>query len=258
VVFPVVVLTALWVLVLEDMRALSQPAQHTLTVDVVGHQWWWEVRYPEQRIVTANEVHIPSGQPVLIRLTTDDVIHSFWVPQLTGKLDLISGRVNHLTVEADHPGVYRGQCAEFCGLQHALMIFYVVAHSPADFSTWVANETRPGGAPSSALGSQGLQVFLSSACSACHAIQGVNEPLATGSSLTRFGIPPPSTAVEGPDLTHFGSRMTIGAGAVTNTDGALGGWIVNSQAIKPGNYMPPVQVSPADLQALIAYLESLK
>jgi len=258
VVFPVVVLTTLWVLVLQDMRALSAPPGRRLTVDVVGHQWWWEVRYPGQHIVTANEVHIPAGQPVEIRLTTEDVLHSFWVPQLTGKTDLIAGKVNHMTVEADHPGVYRGQCAEFCGLQHALMIFYVVAQSPSDFRTWISNESRSESTPSSGLVAEGRQAFLASACSACHAVQGVNEPLPPGSGLSRFGIPPPSTAVYAPDLTHFGSRVSIGAGAVPNNRGNLAGWVIDSQSIKPGNYMPPIQLDPKDLQALIAYLESLK
>src|SRR5207247_1920857 len=146
------VLTVLWVWSLHDMAALSQPsAPSQLTVDVIGHQWWWEVRYPQQGIVTANDIHIPVGQPVRIQLTTKDVLHSFWVPQLTGKTDMIAGRTNTMTIQADRTGIYRGQCAEFCGLQHAQMIFYVVAQTPADFQSWRRGETSPPAASADAL-----------------------------------------------------------------------------------------------------------
>lgn len=242
VIFPVVVLSVLWVLTLHDMSALSVPATSpALTVNVIGHQWWWEVRYPTQGVVTANDVHIPVGQPVRLNLTTADVNHSFWVPQLTAKTDMIAGRLNTMWLQADKPGVYRGQCAEYCGLQHANMIFYVVADARVAFARWMSQERQPPVQPSDPTLQQGQQAFVTSACTACHTIQGTT-----------------ANGRVGPDLTHFGSRVSIGAGAVPNTAGNLGGWIIDSQSIKPGNIMPPIQVAARQLQALIQYLESLK
>jgi cytochrome c oxidase subunit II len=243
VVFPVLVLSALWVLTLRDIRAISATRRNALTVAVVGHDWWWEVRYPEQRIVTANEIHIPTGQPVKILLTTNDVLHSFWVPQLAGKTDLIAGKTNVMWLQADRTGVYRGQCAEFCGLQHAHMAFLVIAQVPAEFQTWLYRESPgpPVIVPYGKNPPRGQQVFTGTTCAECHTIRGTT-----------------ARGTVGPDLTHFGGRTTIGAGTVPNTRGNLGGWIVDSQSIKPGNLMPPIQVSPQDLQALIDYLESLQ
>jgi cytochrome c oxidase subunit 2 len=241
VVFPVLVLTALWVLTLRDIRAISATRRSALTVAVVGHDWWWEIRYPQQEIVTANEIHIPTGQPVKILLTTNDVLHSFWVPQLAGKTDLIAGKTNVMWVQADRAGVYRGQCAEFCGLQHAHMAFFVIAQAPADFRSWLFQESVAPATPSEPNLAQGRQVFTGTTCAECHTIKGTT-----------------AAGIDGPDLTHFGSRMTIGAGTVPNTRGNLDGWIVDSQSIKPGNLMPPIPVSPQDLQALIDYLESLQ
>jgi cytochrome c oxidase subunit 2 len=242
VVIPVIVLAILWALTLHDISALSQPSRPArLTVDVIGHQWWWEVRYPAQRIVTANDIHIPAGQPVQIRLSSIDVNHSFWVPQLTGKTDLIPGRTNTMWIQADRPGVYRGQCAEYCGVQHANMIFYVVADSAATFRRWVVTERRVPPVPTDPLLARGRVVFETSACAGCHTIQGTT-----------------ATGVFGPNLTHIGGRLSIGAGTVPNTRDNLGGWIIDAQSIKPGSRMPPVQLDPKELQALIAYLESLK
>ena len=242
VVFPVVVLSVLWVLTLRDMSALSAPGRPAaFTVNVIGHQWWWEVRYPAQGIVTANDIHVPAGRPVRVRLTTRDVNHSFWVPQLTGKTDLIAGRTTSMWIQADHPGVYRGQCAEYCGVQHANMVFYVVADSPARFSAWVARERQIAATPTDPTLISGRDTFLRSACVACHTIRGT-----------------PAQGRVGPDLTHIGSRISIGAGAVPNTAGNLTGWINDSQSIKPGNIMPPIQLEPTDLQDLVAYLESLQ
>ncbi|HCO03451.1 MAG TPA: cytochrome c oxidase subunit II [Actinobacteria bacterium] len=238
VVFPVLILSVLWVMTLHDMAALSAPTRPArLTVQVEGYQWWWRVSYPGQGIVTANEIHVPTGQPVRVVLTTNDVNHSFWVPQLVGKTDLIAGRTTSLWLQADNAGVYRGQCAEYCGLQHANMAFYVVAQSPADFRAWASNEAAAAPATDPA----GQSVFENAPCAACHTIRGT----------TAHGT-------FGPDLTHFGSRMTIGAGTVPNNRGYLGGWIVNAQSIKPGSLMPPIQLSAADEQQLIDYLESLK
>ncbi|HJP65790.1 MAG TPA: cytochrome c oxidase subunit II [Actinomycetota bacterium] len=258
VVFPLIVLSFLWVLTLRDMAANSEPTGPTsLTVRVIGYQWWWEVRYPDfGNFAVANEVHIPAGRPVRVLLETRDVIHSFWVPQVMGKMDLISGKVNETWMEANTPGVYRGQCAEYCGGQHANMALYVVAHAPGDFQTWLASERRDAAGPPSSEASVGRQVFLNAPCVACHTIRGVSQATAIGQVFT-FGQNQPFTAVLGPDLTHFGSRLSIGAGTVPNTRGNLGGWIADSQTIKPGNRMPPIQLSGRDLQALIAYLESL-
>ncbi len=242
VVFPVVVLSVLWVLTLHDMQALSSPpGRARLEVIVEGYQWWWKVQYPQLGIVTANDIHIPTGQPVRIRLVTHDVIHSFWVPQLTGKTDLISGKVNSTWVETDTPGVYRGQCAEYCGLQHANMIFYVVAQTRPDFDAWAARERQGASPPATSDLLRGQDVFLSSPCESCHTVRGT-----------------PAHGTLGPDLTHFGSRLTIGAGAAPNNPGTLGGWIIDSQGVKPGNRMPPIQLPAQDLQALIDWLESLK
>jgi cytochrome c oxidase subunit 2 len=259
VVVPFLILSVLWVLTLRDMAANSEPDRPTaLTVEVVGLQWWWEVRYPDLgEFVTANEVHIPAGQPVRLLLTTKDVIHSFWVPQVMGKMDMIAGQVNETWMQADRPGVYRGQCAEFCGAQHANMALYVVAHSPGDFQAWAARERGPAATSPGADATKGRQVFVESPCAACHTIRGVSRVRQIGQTF-RFDQNRPFTAVYGPDLTHFGSRLSIGAGAVPNTRGNLGGWIIDAQTIKPGNRMPPIQLSGDELQALIAYLESLE
>jgi len=242
VVFPVVVLSVLWVLTLQDMDALSQPSRPArLEIHVTGYQWWWKVAYPQQGFVTANDIHIPTGQPVRVLLTTFDVNHSFWVPQLTGKTDLIAGKPNTTWIEADNPGVYRGQCAEYCGLQHANMIFDVVAQRPADYQVWVTRQQQ--GAPPAATTDllHGEQVFLSQPCVACHTVRGT-----------------PARGTVGPDLTDFGDRLSIGAGAVPNTPGYLGGWIIDSQGVKPGNKMPPIELPAQDLQDLIAWLESMR
>jgi cytochrome c oxidase subunit 2 len=242
VVIPVVILLVLWVLTLSDMSALSQPGPTgAIKVQVVGHQWWWEVRYPQQRIITANDVHIPVGQRVQVELTTDDVIHSFWVPQLTGKTDLISGRINRMWIQADRPGIYRGQCAEYCGYQHANMIFYVVADPPARFQQWAAREAQPAATPTDATALRGRDVFLSSACVGCHTIRGTE-----------------AEGRVGPDLTHVGSRVSLGAGALANNPTNLAIWISDSQAVKPRNLMPPVPLSTEELTALVAFLEGLK
>ncbi len=256
---PLLVLSVLWVLTLHGMAANSQPDRPAaLTVDVVGVQWWWEVRYPDAGgVITANEVHIPAGEPVRLRLTTKDVIHSFWIPQVMGKMDMIPGQVNETWMQADRPGVYRGQCAEYCGAQHANMALYVIAETPADFQAWLARERGTAAAPASAEERRGRDVFLTSPCVACHTIRGLSQARQIGQTFT-FDQNRPFTAVYGPDLTHFGSRLTIGAGAVPNVVGNLGGWIIDAPTIKPGNRMPAVQLSGEELQALIAYLQSLQ
>lgn len=216
-----------------------------LQVEVIGHQWWWEFGYgdpqPQQIVSTANELHIPVGRPVRIRGTSRDVIHSFWVPNLQGKVDLIPGRTSDLWIQADEPGVYRGQCAEFCGHQHAKMAFLVIAEPPEQFDAWLAAQRQPAVVPDTPIERRGQQVFQSSTCPLCHTIAGTEA----GSRI-------------GPDLTHLASRRTLGGAALPNNRGNLAGWIVDPQQIKPGNRMPPNPLKPEDLQALLTYLESLK
>ena len=239
-VLPAVILFGMMIWSISIDPPVSAQANN-LVVEVIGHQWWWEIHYPGQKIVTANEIHIPVGQGVTIKLTSADVNHSFWVPQLAPKLDLIPGQTNTMTLEADQAGIYRGQCAEYCGIQHAHMDFLVIADAPDAFARWIAQEQKPAADPTTDLAKQGKQVFLSSACVYCHTISGTD-----------------ASGQVGPDLTHLASRITIGAGLLQNTSGNLAGWVVNSQALKPGNLMPPMQLDPDQVQALIAYLETLE
>ena len=242
VVGPLIVLLGLWLLTLRDVNFLARPLRaDTLTVDVIGRLWWWEVRYPQHGIVTANEIHIPAGRPVRIRLSTNGVIHSFWVPELAGKTDMISGQTNEMWLEASRPGVYRGQCAEYCGRQHTHMIFFVIADPPGRFDQWVRQESSIAAAATASNLARGQRVFETNACAGCHTIRGTT-----------------AAGRVGPDLTHFGNRRTIGAGTVPNTRGLLAAWVVNSQSIKPGNLMPPIPLPADDVQALVDYLESLK
>jgi cytochrome c oxidase subunit 2 len=226
-------------------RALAAHPSRALTVEVIGHQWWWEVHYddpdPSKRLVDANELHIPAGEPVQVKLTSRDVIHSFWVPNIIGKRDLIPGYTSSLFLDADKPGVYRAQCAEFCGHEHAKMALTVVVHPRAEFAAWLAEARSPAAAPSDSSAKAGEKVFLFAACSSCHAITGVA-----------------AYATVGPNLTHLASRRTIAAGTLPNTPGNLAGWIVDPQSIKPGVRMPANQLAPKDLRNLLDYLESLK
>jgi len=223
-------------------RSLARPtAAADLTIEVAGNQWWWEVRYPDDDVVTANELHIPVGVPVTVKLTSDNVIHSFWVPRLTDKMDLIPGRTNELWFQADEAGTYLGECAEFCGIQHALMQFRVIAEPRDDFAAWLDTQRDAASAPvPDTLREAGQQIFLSSACVACHTVRGTN-----------------ASGTVGPDLTHLASRQTLAAGTLDNTIGNLTAWIVDPQAIKPGTIMPATDFDPEDLQALVAYLLSL-
>jgi cytochrome c oxidase subunit 2 len=240
VVVPVVILSATFLVTLREMTALAKPLHSSrLTVAVVGHLWWWEARYPNGA-VTANELHIPVGEPVRLELTTADVIHSFWVPQLQTKMDQIPGHTNEMWLQADAPGRYRGQCSQFCGLQHAHMIFFVVADPPGDFQTWVTRQAEPAAAPSTPA-ANGLVVFTSNTCAGCHAIRGTT-----------------AVATVGPDLTHLADRATLAAGTIDNTPAQLARWITDPQGVKPGAIMPPTQLSPSDLADLVAYLQSLK
>jgi cytochrome c oxidase subunit 2 len=242
VVLPAIVVTAVFVLSARpDGPLFAMTGRAAFPIEVVGHQWWWSVRYPEQGIVTANEIHVPVGVPVELRLRSADVVHSFWVPQLNGKTDLLPDQLNALPIEAQEPGVYRGECAEFCGVQHAKMQALVVAEPPERFDAWVARMREPASEPLGRVAEHGQRAFFRTGCAVCHRIAG------TGAD-----------GMVGPDLTHVGSRLTLGAAAVPNTRGHLGGWVVNSQSIKPGNKMPPQKVSADDLPALLTYLEGLE
>jgi cytochrome c oxidase subunit II len=239
IVVPTLVLAVVGVETVQATRAVFEDDTDARIV-VDGRQYWWEVRYPGDGVVTANEVHIPAGEKVTVDLVTDDVIHSFWVPELTGKLDMIPGQTNQITFEADEPGTYRGQCAEFCGIQHAYMAFVVVAHEPADFDRWLADRQEPPSRPEGPQARRGRQVLESEACAGCHTVAGTN-----------------ATGDEGPDLSDVAARRELGAGATENTPEELRRWIRDSQDIKPGNHMPPIELSDRDLDALVAYLEQL-
>lgn len=244
--FPLVVLTALLIYGLSLTRHLSDPIRgDELRVRVTGEMWWWRVAYLDGQgrevIQDANELHIPAGRPVVLELQSADVIHSFWVPRLSGKLDMIPGRRNLMRIQADQPGVFGGQCAEYCGGPHALMGFTVVAHEPAQFARLMQARLTREQAPVAAA-ADGARLFDTAGCSACHRIAG------TGAN-----------GLAGPDLTFVGARRTLGAGILPNNRGTLMGWIGNSQAIKPNNRMPPYTVLTAEqLRILAVYLEAQK
>lgn len=228
-------------------RAISSPlnSQTALSIEVTGYQWWWAFQFQDptssQMFTTANEIHIPVGQPILLNMTSQDVIHSFWVPNLMGKKDLIPGKRTTLLFQADQPGVYRGQCAEYCGHQHAHMSFMIVAESPEQFQAWRNAQLFPETAPATDAQKKGEQVFLSAPCIMCHTVRGTE-------AASRLG----------PDLTHVGSRTTIAAGILRNNRENLSRWITDPQSIKPGTRMPANKLSQDDLAALVEYLGNLK
>ncbi|WP_128927146.1 cytochrome c oxidase subunit II [Bradyrhizobium guangxiense] len=240
-----VVVLGLSIVSYAGQRIVFAKDEHALTLKIIGHQWWWEVRYeddsPDRSFVTANEIRIPIGQPVKVELETADVIHSFWVPSLTGKMDLITGQKNELQFTAKNAGVYRGQCAEFCGLQHAHMAFAVFALSPDEFGRWRDHENQSASSPADPLGKQGEQLFRARGCALCHAIRGT----LAGGQL-------------GPDLTHIGSRTTVAAGTLPMSSATLAAWIADPQHVKPGNNMPKMPLQSDELIAIVHYLEQLK
>lgn len=242
---PLFILIFLIVASLRAGRAITLANEDALIVDVVGHQWWWEVRYPGQEIITANEIHIPAGEPVTFRITTQDVIHSFWIPQLHGKLDMLPGRVNQMQLEATAPGEYLGLCAEFCGIQHTFMLFKVIAHPPEIFAEWVDERQQTAVAPTDALQARGMAVFFAANCNQCHQIRGITEP-------------GPAVGAVGPDLTHLGSRSTLAAGRVENNEETLALFITAPDSVKPGVHMPATPLPGEDLDALVAFLLSLE
>ena len=238
---PAVILAGLFILTLGAYRSSAPPRDPPLTIEVIGHQWWWEVRYPAQQIEAADEIHLPVGSPVKIVLQSADVIHSFWVPNLAGKTDLIPGHENATWLEADSAGTWRGECAEYCGMQHAHMALSVVAQPMGDFARWIQNERAPAVPPSDSAVLEGMHTFLNTQCVYCHTVRGTA-----------------ATGTVGPDLTHLASRLTIAGGTLPNTRGNLAGWILNPDRIKPGTKMPAVPLSGGELQAILAYLETLR
>jgi cytochrome c oxidase subunit 2 len=239
---PLVILAILAVVTVDTTSALRNASPHELKIDVVGKLWWWQVEYPGTDVVTANEIHIPRGTPIDFHLTSDNVIHSFWVPQLAGKMDTIPGQPNDLRFTADTVGTYRGQCAEFCGLQHAHMGIAVVVDTPPDFGRWLARREATSLEPASEEAATGQLVFEREACAGCHTIRGTS-----------------AQGHVGPDLTDVGSRARIGAETLLNTPENMRAWIRDAQHFKPGISMPSFHsLSNSDVAALATYLESLK
>ena len=241
----VVIISAFTVLSFFVTRGLNVAGNEDLTIKVRGLQWWWGIEYfgsaADQRFETANEIHIPVGRNVRLQLEGIDVIHSFWVPSLAGKQDLVPGHPNELIIRAERAGVYRGQCAEFCGLQHAHMAFFVIAEEQSAFDEWVRSQRQDALAASDEEVISGREAFMAKQCAACHTIRGTS---ASGTS--------------GPDLTHVGGRKYIAAGLLETTRGSLAAWIADPQTLKPGNNMPMVPLNAEELRSISAYLASLK
>jgi cytochrome c oxidase subunit 2 len=231
--------------VLAGRGLMSPSGAGAVTIDVVGHQWWWEFQYrdvsPSEFVTSPNELHIPVGVPVVLKAQSRDVIHSFWVPNLHGKRDLIPGQITHTWIQADRPGVFRGQCAEFCGHQHARMAFTVIAEPMDRFKQWIAQQRQHAREPETSEQREGQRIFLSTTCVMCHTIRGTSA----GSRV-------------GPELTHVATRASLAAGTLPNTPDHLARWVRDPQAIKPGTRMPAATLSAADLHMLLAYLRSLR
>lgn len=252
-ILPAVILVIMAVPTIQTIFALetdpetSPDGSKPLIIEVTGRQWWWEFKYPEitqadgSVLTTANEMVIPTGRTVTLHISSDNVIHSFWVQQLTGKIDAIPNHENHLWFTAEDPGQYFGQCAEYCGVQHAQMRMNVIAMTPTDYQAWVAKTSQPA-TPQADVAEIGPQTFTANGCPACHTIDGVQG----------------AEGKVGPDLSHLGSRTTIAAGIMQNTPENLASWIEDPQTIKPGNIMPNLHVRPRDVEVLVSYLQSLK
>ena len=238
---PALLLALLFVVTVRTMLEVKDPPADELRVEVIGHQWWWEYRYPDGNVVTANELHLPANRPVRLEIGAADVIHSFWVPQFGWKQDAIPGKTNVMHILIDQPGGWDGACTEFCGTQHAWMRIQVVVQSPSDFDNWLRGQSQPAAQPADELAQQGQQVFLNSTCVNCHVVSGT-----------------PANATVGPNLTHLASRATLGTGIIANTPDELTRWLVDAQAVKPGVLMPAFTLTAADLRALAHYLEGLQ
>jgi cytochrome c oxidase subunit 2 len=248
------VATAATVLTLVALLASSAAAGHVLSridepppvsIRITGYQWWWQVQYPaadvSKTVTTANEIHVPVGRTIAFELRSQDVIHSFWVPRLTGKIDLIPSRINFTKLRVDQPGRFRGQCAEFCGYQHAHMAFFIVAEAQSDFDAWLDRQRAPAAPPSTERAERGRQVFFSNPCVMCHGIRGTD-----------------AGATFGPDLTHLATRDTLAAGILSNDGSRRIDWISHAQSLKPGSRMPSMGLTSDDLTALSDYLAGLR
>lgn len=239
-IIPALILAGIAVPTVGTIFDLAEAPPDSMRIEVTGHQFWWEISYPDLGVVTANEAHIPTGEQVVFELTSDDVIHSWWVPRLAGKMDLVPGRTNEMNLAAEEPGTYRGQCAEFCGLGHAQMRFRVIAHEPADFDAWVEQQR----AEAAAIPPAEIEQIVTGTCMSCHQIAGLESP-----------VTPQQPA---PDLTHFGDRQTIAAGMLPNTPEELARWLRDPPAVKPGSKMPDYDLTEPQIEAMVEYLESLE
>ena len=226
VVVPLVILGVLAVVTVQATTELRKPEKDPLRVEVVGKRWWWQVSYVGTGFKTANEIHLPAGRPIELGLDSDNVIHSFWVPELAGKVDMIPGQHNVLRFTARTPGTYLGECAEFCGLEHARMDFVVIVQTDTDFDRWLTEHENPPSAPDSEAATEGETVFMRESCAGCHTIRGT-----------------PASGTVGPDLTDFGERSSIGARTIANTPSNLAAWISDAQRVKPGVLMPPMDLN---------------
>ena len=243
---PAIILAVIAVPTVQTIFATQAPAPaNALTVNVVGWQWWWEFRYPinggRDTVLTANEIHVPVGTPVQLRMTAGDVLHSFWVPQIGGKRDLIPNKVNTIVFTPREPGLYLGQCAEFCGDSHALMKMRLIAHTPADYREWLRNEASPAMEPADSSVALGKKLVTQGACAGCHLIKGT-----------------PMVGRIGPNLTHFGRRRTMAAGLMENNAENLTAWLHNPPAVKPGAKMPNLGLKDEEIRYIVAYLQSLQ
>jgi cytochrome c oxidase subunit II len=240
-VVPGVILAVIAVATVRTTNAVLSPAPGTVAIHVEGERWWWRVGYPDLGVTTANEIHVPVGERVDITVTSDNVIHSLWVPQLDGKVDLIPGQTNHLAFTARTAGTFRGQCAEFCGIQHAHMAVQVIAEPRDRFDAWVAAQARPAATPGNEAAQRGQRLVETTSCAGCHRVAGTQ---ADGDA--------------GPDLTHVASRTTIAAGALANTPAEMHRWLAETQQVKPGALMPQLDLSADDIGDLVAYLQELR
>jgi cytochrome c oxidase subunit 2 len=238
---PALIIIWLFVLTARGMRQSDPPANRQPDLIVIGHQWWWEVRYPQTGVVTANEIHIPVGRKWLVRLESADVIHDFWVPALARKMQMIPGQTNHIWLEANAPGTYDGTCAEYCGAGHSWMRFSVIAELPAEFDTWLRGQENAAAMPTTDSAQTGLKIFQTMTCINCHSIRGVFV-----------------AANAAPDLTHLADRTILGAGVLSDTKTNLFRWLKNPQDFKPGCFMPNLKLTDAQAGALVSFLETLK